>query len=70
MSGLLEEIGLSKEMIDITQLFTSEEENQSILKQLDQRIPLIHRDSNGQRLAKEKAKEAFHVFVEKIKSIQ
>lgn len=69
MSGLLEEIDLCDEMIDITQLFSSEEENIRVLKQLEERIPLIHQNPNGQKLAKNKARMAFNIFVEKIRCI-
>lgn len=69
MTGLLEEIGLQDEMIDITKLFTSEEENNRILKQFEERIPQIHRNPIAQKLAKNKAQLAFNIFVEKIKSI-
>ncbi len=69
MSGLLEELSLQDEMIDITKLFTSEEENNRILKQFEERIPQIHRNPIAQKLAKNKAQLAFNIFVEKIKSI-
>lgn len=70
MSGLLEEIGLQDEMIDITRLFTSDEENDRILEELDRLIPHIHRSSIGQKQAKEKARNAFDRFVEKTKWIK
>lgn len=69
MTGLLEEIGLQDEMIDITKLFTSEEENNRILKQFEERIPQIHRNPIAQKLAKNKVQLAFNIFVEKVKSI-
>lgn len=69
MSGLLEELSLQDEMIDITKLFTSEEENNRILKQFEERIPQIHRNPIAQKLAKNKAQLAFNIYVEKIKSI-
>ena len=69
MSGLLEELSLLDEMIDITNLFTSEEDNDRILKQLDDLIPLTHRNPNEKNTAKDKAKKAFNIFAEKIKCI-
>lgn len=69
MSGLLEELSLQDEMIDITKLFTSEEENNRILKQFEERIPQIHRNPIAQKLAKNKAQLAFNIFVEKMKRI-
>lgn len=69
MTGLLEEIGLQDKMIDITKLFTSEEESNRILKQFEERIHQIHRNPIAQKLAKNKAQLSFNIFVEKMKSI-
>ena len=63
MSGLLEELGLQDEMIDITKLFTSDDINRGILEQLDELIPQIHRSAEGRIMAKEKAERAFSQFV-------
>ena len=70
MSGLLDEIGLQDEMIDITQLFTSEGVNKSILEQLDELIPQIYRSAEGRIMAKEKAENAFSQFVNHISMLQ
>ena len=70
MSGLLDEIGLQDEMIDITQLFTSEGVNKSILEQLDELIPQIYRSAEGRIMAKEKAENAFSQFVDHISMLQ
>ena len=70
MSGLLDEIGLQDEMIDITQLFTSESVNKSILEQLDELIPQIYRSAEGRIMAKEKAENAFSQFVNHISMLQ
>ena len=70
MSGLLEELRLQDEMIDITQLFTSEKENNDVLEQLDKLISNIHRSSAGQEVAKLKAVGAFDVFCRRIESIK
>ena len=70
MSGLLEELSLQDEMIDITKLFTSEEENNYVLEQLDRLIPNIHRSPTGQRVAKLKAAGAFDVFYRRIESVE
>ena len=63
MSGLLEELRLQDEMIDITKLFTSDDINRGILEQLDELIPQIHRSAEGRIMAKEKAERAFSQFV-------
>ena len=70
MSGLLEELSLQDEMIDITKLFTSEEENNYVLEQLDRLIPNIHRSPTGQEVAKLKAAGAFDVFYRRIESVE
>lgn len=70
MSGLLDEIGLQDEMIDITQLFTSEGVDKSILEQLDELIPQIYRSAEGRIMAKEKAENAFSQFVDHISMLQ
>ena len=70
MSGLLDEIGLQDEMIDITQLFTSEGVDKSILEQLDELIPQIYRSAEGRIMAKEKAENAFSQFVNHISMLQ
>lgn len=70
MSGLLEELGLQDEMIDITNLFISEEENNYVLDQLDRLIPNIHRSPTGREVAKLKAAGAFDIFCRKIESIE
>ena len=70
MSGLLDEIGLQDEMINITQLFTSEGVNKSILEQLDELIPQIYRSAEGRIMAKEKAERAFLQFVNHISMLQ
>ncbi|WP_277072138.1 polysaccharide pyruvyl transferase family protein [Segatella oulorum] len=70
MSGLLDEIGLQDEMIDITQLFTSEGVDKSILEQLDELIPQIYRSAEGRIMAKEKAERAFLQFVNHISMLQ
>ena len=66
IAGLLEELGLQDEMIDIKDLFTSAEFNQTVLDKFDAMIPTIHRAPEAQKVAKEKAKAAFEKFKEVI----
>lgn len=70
IAGLLEELGLQGEMIDIKDLFTSAEFNQTVLDKFDAMIPTIHRAPEAQKVAKEKAKAAFEKFKEKMVALE
>jgi colanic acid/amylovoran biosynthesis protein len=62
IAGLLEELGLRDEMIDIKGLFTSSNFNQSVLDKFDAMVPTIHTAPDAQKIAREKALEAFKEF--------
>lgn len=70
IAGLLEELGLQGEMIDIKDLFTSPTFNQSVLDKFDTMIPTIHRAPEAQKAAKDKAMAAFEKFKEAIQTMK
>ena len=66
ISGLLEELGLQHEMIDIKDLFTNNDFNNSVIAKFDKMLPTIHRSPEAQKKAKNKAKQAFDIFATKL----
>lgn len=70
ISGLLEELGLQDEMIDIKNLFTSNDFNDNVIAKFDKMLPNIHRSSEAQKKAKEKAKQAFDIFATKLEKLK
>jgi colanic acid/amylovoran biosynthesis protein len=62
ISGLLEELGLKDEMIDITKLFSSEAFNQGVIDAFDNLLPAIHKSPEAQKKAKDIAMAAFKKF--------
>lgn len=68
--GLLEELGLQDEMIDIKDLFSSIEFNNSIFSQFNTIIPYIHRSTDAQSKAKQKAKVSFDIFVDRLNNYE
>lgn len=70
IAGLLEELGLQDEMIDIKDLFTSAEFDQTVLNKFDAMIPTIHRAPEAQKAAKDKAMAAFEKFKEKMVALE
>lgn len=70
ISGLLEELGLQDEMIDIKNLFTSNDFNNSVIAKFDKILPNIHRSPEAQKKAKEKAKQAFDIFAAKLEKLK
>lgn len=70
IAGLLEELGLQGEMIDIKDLFTSPTFNQSVLDKFDTMIPTIYRAPEAQKAAKDKAMAAFEKFKEAIQTMK
>lgn len=69
ISGLLEELHLKDEMIDIKNLFSSSDFNQHVIDTFDALIPNIHRSPEAQEKAKAIAKAAFDKFAEKINKV-
>jgi colanic acid/amylovoran biosynthesis protein len=69
ISGLLEELNLKDEMIDIKDLFCSSDFNQHVIETFDALIPNIHRSPEAQEKAKAIAKAAFDKFAEKINKV-
>ncbi len=69
ISGLLEELNLKDEMIDIKNLFSSSDFNQHVIETFDALIPNIHRSPEAQEKAKAIAKAAFDKFAEKINKV-
>lgn len=68
ISGLLEELGLQDEMIDIKGLFNSSAVNDTIISKFDNLISSIHRSEEARDCAKNKAKDSFDRFVERLNS--
>lgn len=64
ISGLLEELGLTDEMIDIKNLFSSKEVDNSIIEAFNIMIPHLHRSQESQARAKQTATSAFMKFKE------
>lgn len=62
IAGLLEELKLQDEMIDIKDLFSSAEFNQKVIDTFNNVIPSIHRSLDAQKKAKTIAKECFLKF--------
>ena len=69
ISGLLEELHLKDEMIDIKNLFSSSDFNQHVIETFDALIPNIHRSPEAQEKAKAIAKAAFDKFAEKMNNV-
>jgi colanic acid/amylovoran biosynthesis protein len=69
ISGLLEELHLKDEMIDIKNLFSSSDLNQHVIETFDALIPNIHRSPEAQEKAKAIAKAAFDKFAEKMNNV-
>lgn len=70
ISGLLEELDLQDEMIDIKGLFTSGNYNNSVIEKLEKILSTIHRSHDGQETAKKKAMDAFNIFVTTLKQFK
>lgn len=70
ISGLLEEVNLQDEMIDIKDLFTSSSFNESVLDKFDTLIPTIHRAPEAQKIAKDIAMGAFNKFKDKLLALK
>lgn len=66
ISGLLDELGLQDEMIDIKPLFSSPEFNQQVIITFDSLIPAIHKSPEAKEKAKAIAMNCFMKFKEKI----
>lgn len=69
IAGLLEELGLQDEMIDIKALFSSQEFNQKVIDSFNNQISSIHRSLEAQNKAKSIAKDCFLKFKEVICSL-
>lgn len=63
ISGLLEELGLTDNMIDIRDLFTSESFNCNVINRFDKILPSIHNSKEAQIKAKEIASSSFKKFL-------
>lgn len=69
IAGLLEELGLQDEMIDIKELFSSAEFNHNVIDSFNSVIPTIHRSLEAQKKAKFIAKGCFLKFKDVICSL-
>lgn len=69
IAGLLEELGLQDEMIDIKNLFSSNEFNQKVILSFAQIVTNIHRSKNAQENSKSKAMKCFEIFKKALRTL-
>ncbi len=70
ISGLLEELGLQDEMIDITSLFSSETFNKNVIDTFDKLLPSIHKSPVAQKKAKDISMSSFKKFEDSLKGLK